>query len=94
MSTSNFPGYMEIKVEKFDSDTHTGELNLSYNEIEKYFILADGDIYARMPTEFPNYGGMRLPIANVTNNIVTIYYGSTSIDINMTGGSSKDFSLT
>lgn len=94
MANSNLPGYMEIKVDTYDGDADTGELNLSYDEIEKYFLLADGDIYARMPSEFPGYGGMRLPLANVENNTVTLYYGSTTIDIYMSGGSSRAFSLT
>lgn len=93
MSTSNFPGYMEIKVEKFDRVTSTGELNLSYNEIERYFLLGDGQIYVRIPNDFPAVPGTRQNVLSVSGNVMTVGDSNTSLPVYMTGGSSKAFSM-
>ena len=94
MSTSNFPGYMEIKVEKFDGDTGTGEFNLSYDEIEKYFLIGDGQVILRVPNDFVMAAGARLSVLDVYSNTIDIGELSSPTSIYMTGGTSKAFSLT
>lgn len=93
MANSNLPGYMELKVESFDGDAGTGELNLSYNEIEKYFLLADGQLFIRVPSDFPIFAGIRAQITAVSSNEIVIGEADPTT-LYMTGGSSKAFSLT
>lgn len=94
MATSNLPGYMEIKIEKFDGDTGTGEFNLSYDEIERYFLLGDGQLFIRIPNDFPSAPGTRQNVLGVATNVIV--FGDSNLDVPayMTGGSSKAFSLT
>lgn len=94
MATSNLPGYMELKIESFDGDAGTGELNLSYNEIEKYFLLADGQVFLRLSNDFPLYPGMRVAVVQIESNEITVGDGGATQSLYMTGGSSKAFSLT
>lgn len=93
MANSNLPGYMEIKIEKFDNDTATGELNLSYDEIERYFLLGDGQMFARIPNDFPSVPGSRQNVLSVSGNVMTVGDSNTSLPVYMTGGSSKAFSM-
>lgn len=94
MANSNLPGYMEIKVEKFDGDAGTGELNLSYNEIEKYFLIGDGQVFVRVPNDFPAVPGARTSVISVESNTIVIGDSGTTKSLYMTGDSSKAFSLT
>lgn len=94
MANSNLPGYMEIKIEKFDGDAGTGEFNLSYDEIEKYFLLADGQLFIRVPNDFPSAPGSRQNVLGVATNVVTFGDSNLAVPVYMTGGSSKAFSLT
>lgn len=94
MAKSNFPGYMEIKFEKFDGDAGTGELNLSYNEIEKYFLIGDGQVFLRIPNDFPTAPGARTLVIAVESNTIVVGDSGSAETLYMTGGSSKAFSLT
>lgn len=94
MAKSNFPGYMELKVESFDGDARTGELNLSYNEIEKYFMIGDGQVFLRVPNDFPVGPGARTPVISVESNTIVVGDSESPETLYMTGGSSKAFSLT
>lgn len=93
MANSNFPGYMEIKIEKFDNATATGEFNLSYDEIKRYFLLGDGQMFARIPNDFPSVPGSRQNVLSVSGNVMTVGDSNTSLPVYMTGGSSKAFSM-
>lgn len=94
MANSNLPGYMELKVESFDGDAGTGELNLSYNEIKKYFLIGDGQIFLRVPNDFPTSPGVRTQVLSVESNVITAGDSGLTASLYMTGGSSKAFSLT
>ena len=94
MAISNIPGYMEIKIESFDGDAGTGEFNLSYDEIERYFLLGDGQIFLRIPNDFPTAPGTRQNVLSVAANVVAFGDSNLTVPVYMTGGSSKAFSLT
>lgn len=94
MANSNLPGYMEIKVEKYDNDTGTGELNLSYDEIAKYFLEADGQVFIKMWPEAPALAGAAIALVGAEFNVLSFDSPNGLVNIYMTGGSSKAFSLT